>query len=111
MTFTRTEHETDYWDAFEDYSYESLTLDEEVRFKSGPEHQALHRPAIHVIEHGGVDLGVNDEGGWQRLLSFESADEALQALSKTETEIPYPPISDLFHDEAIDAWKKLLRNI
>jgi len=110
MTFTRSQHETDYWDAFEDYSYESLTLNEEVRFKSGPERQALHRPAIHVIEDGAVDLGVKDDG-WQRLLSFESVDEALQALSKTETEIPYPPISELFHDEAIEAWKKLLRNI
>jgi hypothetical protein len=111
MTFTRNQHETDYCDAFDGYSYESLTLNEEVRFKSsGPDHQALHRPAIHVIKHGSVDLGLKDEG-WQRLLSFENIDEALQALSETENEVPFPPISERFHDEAIEAWKKLLKSV
>lgn len=110
MTFTRTEHKTNYWGAFEGYSYESLTLGEKVRFNSGPDRQALYRPAIHVIEDGSVDLGLKDEA-WQKLLSFGSAGEALQALSETENEIPFPPVSERFHGEAIEAWKKLLRNI
>lgn len=110
MTFTRSEHETDHWGAFEGYSYESLTLGEKVGFNSGPDRQALYRPAIHVLEDGSVDLGLKDDG-WQKLLSFASAGEALQALSESETDIPFPPVSERFHDEAIEAWKKLLRNI
>jgi len=110
MTFTRTKHETDSYGLFSDQAYESLALDEKVRFKSSPDRQAHYRPAIHVMEDGSVDLGLKDEG-WQRLLSFESADEALQALSETENEISFPPTSERFHDEAIEAWKKLLRNV
>jgi hypothetical protein len=108
MTFTRTKHETDSYGLFGHQTYESLTLGEEVRFKSGPDRKA--RPAIHVMEDGSVDLGLKNEG-WRRLLSFESVDEALHTLSETETEIPYPPISERFQDEAIKAWKKLLRNV
>jgi hypothetical protein len=109
MTFTRTEHETDYWDAFDDQSYESLTLDEEVRFKSGPAKQTHYRPAIHVMEDGSVDLGLKDER-WQRLLSFGSVSEALQALSGDNSKVSFPSTSERFHDESVRGWKKLLKN-
>ena len=109
MTFTRTEHETDYYGLSDDQSYESLTLDEEVRFKSAPAKQAHYRPAIHVMEDGSVDLGLKDEG-WERLLSFDSVDEALQALSDDDNEVPLPSTSERFHDEGVEGWKTLLKN-